>query len=129
MEQHDLTLALQEFMSLTSVQGKLCTSAPYSIFYVDSLHAAWTLHQVSPKLLRLLICIELMVALAPTIPWVSSPLSLISTSTLSVPSYDVVMVAPSLDLAMHPPMYCLIRDHATTPRCSLDPLSFVEILS
>ncbi|RRT40468.1 hypothetical protein B296_00030674 [Ensete ventricosum] len=37
-----------------------------SIFYVDSLHAAWILHQVPPKLLCLLICIELMVALIPT---------------------------------------------------------------
>ncbi|RWW06570.1 hypothetical protein GW17_00030095 [Ensete ventricosum] len=72
-----LILPLQEFMSLTSVQGKLHASAPYSIFYVDSLHAAWILYQVSPKLLCLLICIELMVALAPTIPRVNPPLSLI----------------------------------------------------
>ncbi|RZS23663.1 hypothetical protein BHM03_00056631 [Ensete ventricosum] len=34
-------LPLQEFMSLTSVQGKLCVFAPYFIFYIDSLHAAW----------------------------------------------------------------------------------------
>ncbi|RWW36223.1 hypothetical protein BHE74_00058772 [Ensete ventricosum] len=27
-----------------------------SIFYVDSLHAAWILHQVPPKLLCLSIC-------------------------------------------------------------------------
>ncbi|RWW46298.1 hypothetical protein BHE74_00047778 [Ensete ventricosum] len=101
-------LPLQEFISLTSVQGKLCASAPCFIFYIDSLHAAWTLHQVPPKLLRLSICIELMVAPAPTIPRVSPPLSLISTSTLSVPSYDVAMVAPPLDLAMHPPMHYLI---------------------
>ncbi|RRT52510.1 hypothetical protein B296_00050411 [Ensete ventricosum] len=33
-------LPLQEFMSLTSVQGKLCAFAPYFI-YIDSLHAAW----------------------------------------------------------------------------------------
>ncbi|RWW88147.1 hypothetical protein BHE74_00002986 [Ensete ventricosum] len=33
-----LLLLLQEFMSLTSVQGKLCASA----FNVDSLHAAIT---------------------------------------------------------------------------------------
>ncbi|RWV83590.1 hypothetical protein GW17_00054776 [Ensete ventricosum] len=88
-------LSLQEFMSLTFVQGKLHTSAQCSIFEVDSLYAAWTLHQVPPKLLFLSICIELIVALARTIPRVSPPLSLIFTSTLNVPSYDVVMVAPS----------------------------------
>ncbi|RWV79784.1 hypothetical protein GW17_00059029 [Ensete ventricosum] len=61
-------LPLQGFVPLTSVQGKLHASVPCSIFYVDSLHAAWTLHQVPPKLLRLSICIMLMVALMPTIP-------------------------------------------------------------
>ncbi|RZR76954.1 hypothetical protein BHM03_00001880 [Ensete ventricosum] len=60
MERHDPTFA--------SVQGKLCASAPCSIFYIDSLRATWILHQVPPKLLRLSICIELMVALTPTIP-------------------------------------------------------------
>ncbi|RRT83430.1 hypothetical protein B296_00014352 [Ensete ventricosum] len=50
-------LPLQEFMSLTSVQGKLCAFASCSIFYVDSLYAAWILHKVSPKLLRPSICI------------------------------------------------------------------------
>ncbi|RWW22550.1 hypothetical protein BHE74_00015281 [Ensete ventricosum] len=64
-------LSLQEFMSLTTVQGKLRASAPCSIFFVDSLHGAWILHQVPPKLLDLLIYIELMVALAPTIPRVN----------------------------------------------------------
>ncbi|RZS07320.1 hypothetical protein BHM03_00038141 [Ensete ventricosum] len=54
-------------MSLTSIQGKLRTFAPCSIFYVNSLHAVWVLHQVPPKLLSS-ICIKLMVALAPTIP-------------------------------------------------------------
>ncbi|RWW49024.1 hypothetical protein BHE74_00044860 [Ensete ventricosum] len=44
-------LPLQEFMSLTFVQGKLRASALCSIFYVDSLHTAWILHQVPPKLL------------------------------------------------------------------------------
>ncbi|RWV89762.1 hypothetical protein GW17_00048078 [Ensete ventricosum] len=57
------------------------------------------------KLLRHLICIELVVAVVPTIPRVSPSLRRISTSTLSVPSYDVVMFAPPLDLAMHPPMH------------------------
>ncbi|RZS04035.1 hypothetical protein BHM03_00034303 [Ensete ventricosum] len=120
-------LPLQEFMSWTFVQGKFHTSVSCFIFYVDSLYTAWTLHQVPPKLLRLLICIELMVALVPTIPRVNPPLSLIFKSTLSVPSYDVDMVALSLDLTMHPPMHYLIRDHATAPRCSCDPLSFAEI--
>ncbi|RWW77906.1 hypothetical protein BHE74_00013902 [Ensete ventricosum] len=84
-------LPLQEFISLTFVQGKLCASAPCSIFYVDSLHMAWTLHQVPPKLLRTLICIELMVVLVPTIPRVSPPLNLIFTSTLSMSSFDVAI--------------------------------------
>ncbi|RRT76503.1 hypothetical protein B296_00027361 [Ensete ventricosum] len=60
-------LPLEEFMSLTSVQGKLRASALCSIFYVNSLHTTWALHQIPPKLLCLLICIELMVALTPTI--------------------------------------------------------------
>ncbi|RWW12323.1 hypothetical protein BHE74_00025729 [Ensete ventricosum] len=76
-------------MSLTSVQGKLCASVLCFIFYVDSLHAAWILHQVPPKLFRSSICIELMVALMLTIPWVNPPSSLIFTSTPSVRSYDV----------------------------------------
>ncbi|RZS26434.1 hypothetical protein BHM03_00059774 [Ensete ventricosum] len=46
-------LPLQEFMPLTSVQGKFRASAPCSIFYVDSLHVAWILNQVSPNLLCL----------------------------------------------------------------------------
>ncbi|RRT79171.1 hypothetical protein B296_00009561 [Ensete ventricosum] len=75
-------LLLQEFMSLSSVQGKLRASAPCFIFYVDSLHAAWILHQVPPKLLCFSICNELMVALTTTIPRVSPPTSPISTSTL-----------------------------------------------
>ncbi|RZS25679.1 hypothetical protein BHM03_00058924 [Ensete ventricosum] len=116
-------------MSLSSVQGKLRAFSTCFIFYVNSLNVAWILHQVPPKLLRSSICIELMVALMPTIPWVNPPLSLISTSTLSVPSYDVVIVAPPLDIVMHPPMHYFIQDHATTPHCSLGPLSFIEILS
>ncbi|RZS07165.1 hypothetical protein BHM03_00037950 [Ensete ventricosum] len=99
-----LLLPLQEFMSLTSVQGRLRAS----IFYVDSLHVTWILHQVPPKLLCLSICIELMVALMPTIPRVSHPLSSIFISTLSVPSYDVAIVAPPLDLARHRPMHYFI---------------------
>ncbi|RRT56026.1 hypothetical protein B296_00027565 [Ensete ventricosum] len=53
-------------MPLTSVQGKLRASAPYSIFYVDSLHVAWILYQVPPKSLCSSIYIELIVALAST---------------------------------------------------------------
>ncbi|RRT51448.1 hypothetical protein B296_00045459 [Ensete ventricosum] len=45
-------LPLQEFMSLTYVQGKLRASAPCSIFYVDSLHTAWIFYQVPPKMLH-----------------------------------------------------------------------------
>ncbi|RWW48662.1 hypothetical protein BHE74_00045244 [Ensete ventricosum] len=89
-------LPLQEFMSLTSIQGKLYASAPCFIFYAISLHVAWILHQVPPKLFCLSIYIELMVALAPTIPQVSPLLSLSSISTLSVHSYDVAMVDLSL---------------------------------
>ncbi|RWW40412.1 hypothetical protein BHE74_00054182 [Ensete ventricosum] len=74
-------LPLQEFMSLTSIQGKLCASTPCFHLLRNSLHAAWILHQVPPKLLHLSICIELMMALMPTIPQVSPPLSSISTST------------------------------------------------
>ncbi|RWW31120.1 hypothetical protein BHE74_00020651 [Ensete ventricosum] len=48
-------LPLQEFLSLTYVQGKLRASAPCFIFYVDSLRVAWILHQVPPKLLHPLI--------------------------------------------------------------------------
>ncbi|RWW24311.1 hypothetical protein BHE74_00033940 [Ensete ventricosum] len=118
-------LPLQEFMSLTYVSGKLYASAPYSIFYVDSLHATWILHQVSPKLLCSSICIELMVALTPTIPRVNPPLNLISTSTLCMPSYKVVIVAPPLDFTMHPPMYYLMQDYAITPRHLLGLLRFI----
>ncbi|RRT32644.1 hypothetical protein B296_00032290 [Ensete ventricosum] len=84
-------LPLQEFMPLTSVQEKLSVSAPCFIFYVDSLHVTWILYQVPPKSFRFSICIELMVALASTIPRVSPPLSSIFTSTRSVPSYDIAL--------------------------------------
>ncbi|RWV87057.1 hypothetical protein BHE74_00046070 [Ensete ventricosum] len=84
-------LPMQESMSLTSVQGKLRISALCSIFYVDSLYAIGVLHQVLPKLFHPLICIELMVALVPTIPRVSPLLSPISTSALSVPLFGVAM--------------------------------------
>ncbi|RWV80109.1 hypothetical protein BHE74_00034250 [Ensete ventricosum] len=101
-------LPLQEFMSLTSLSKESFVLPLHVSIYVDSLHATWILHQVPPKLLRLSICIELMVALAFAILRVSPPLSLISTSTLSMPSYDVVMVAPPLDFAMHPPVHYFI---------------------
>ncbi|RRT34352.1 hypothetical protein B296_00053603 [Ensete ventricosum] len=54
-------------MSLTFVQGKLHAFALCSTFYVDSLYVAWILRQVLPKLLYSSICIELMVALMPSI--------------------------------------------------------------
>ncbi|RZS18455.1 hypothetical protein BHM03_00050720 [Ensete ventricosum] len=102
-------LPQQEVMSLTSIQGKLCAFAPWSIFfYINSLHAAWILHKVPPKLFYPSICIELMVALTPIIPRVSLLLSLIFTSTSNVPSFDDVMVTPPLDLTMHPPMHHLM---------------------
>ncbi|RRT73328.1 hypothetical protein B296_00029924 [Ensete ventricosum] len=82
---------LQEFTFLTYVQGKLRASTSYFIFYVDSLHAAWILYWVLSKLLYSSICVELMVALMPTVPWVSPPLSLISISTLSMCSYNVTI--------------------------------------
>ncbi|RZR79418.1 hypothetical protein BHM03_00005135, partial [Ensete ventricosum] len=69
-------LPLQEFIFLTFVQKKLCAFAPCFIFYVNSDHVAWALHKVSPKLLHFSICIEL---------------NSISTSTLSVASFDVVL--------------------------------------
>ncbi|RRT67679.1 hypothetical protein B296_00026095 [Ensete ventricosum] len=111
-------LLLQEFMSLTSVQGNLRAPAPCSIFYIDFFHAAWALHQVLPKLFRPSICIELMVALAPTIPQVSPSLSLIFTSARIVASL-LQWVALPLDIAMHLPMHHLTRDYATTPRHSV----------
>ncbi|RWW32104.1 hypothetical protein BHE74_00011796 [Ensete ventricosum] len=65
MERHDPTLAsARVHVLLTSVQVKLRASALYFIFYVNSFHAAWMLHQVPPKLLHPSFCIELMVALA-----------------------------------------------------------------
>ena len=124
-----LLLPLQEFMSLTSIQGKLHAFAPYFIFYADFLHAAWVLHQVTPKLLYSSICIELMVALTPTIARINPPLSPISISALSVFHFVLPWVAPLLDLTMHPSIHYLIRDHAITPRHSLGPLSFVGLLS
>ncbi|RZR76021.1 hypothetical protein BHM03_00000625 [Ensete ventricosum] len=86
-----LLLPLQELMSLTSVQGKFCAFTLCSIFYVDSLHAAWALHEVPPKVFRPSIWIELMVAFAPTISQVSLSLCLIFTPALSVPLYGVAM--------------------------------------
>ncbi|RZS07533.1 hypothetical protein BHM03_00038389 [Ensete ventricosum] len=84
-------LPLQGFMSLTTIQGKLHASIPYSIFYVDFLHVAWILHQVLPKLLHPLICIKLMVVVTPNIPQVSPPLIMILVSALSVTSFSVAM--------------------------------------
>ncbi|RWV80231.1 hypothetical protein BHE74_00039601 [Ensete ventricosum] len=121
MEQHNLTLTFTRIHVLNLYPRK----APCfrSMFSSSTLTPYMRLGYFT-KLLRLSICIELMVALMPTIQRVSPPLSLISTSTLSMPSYDIVIIAPPL-----PPMHYFIRDHATTPCCSPGPLSFVEILS
>ncbi|RWW26164.1 hypothetical protein BHE74_00007969 [Ensete ventricosum] len=62
-----MLLSLQELMSMIFVQRKFCASAPYFIFYVGSLHAAWALHHFSPNLLYSLVYIELMMALMSTI--------------------------------------------------------------
>ncbi|RWW11664.1 hypothetical protein BHE74_00003941 [Ensete ventricosum] len=78
-------------MSLTSIQGKFHASALCFIIHDDSFYAAWVLHQVSFKLLYSSVYIELMVALTSTILRVSSPLSSISTSTLSVPLFGVAL--------------------------------------
>ncbi|RWW28230.1 hypothetical protein GW17_00007306 [Ensete ventricosum] len=121
--------SLQEFMSLTFIQGKLRASAPYFILYFDSRHVAWIFHQVLPKLLYPSIYIKLMVALAPTISQANPLLSLIFTSALSVSSFDVVIVAPPLDLVMYLPIHYLMSDHAMTPRDLLGPLSVVEMFS
>ncbi|RWW05701.1 hypothetical protein GW17_00031007 [Ensete ventricosum] len=150
-------LPLQEFMSLNSVKGKLCASAPCSIFYVDSLHAAWILHQVPPKLLCSSICIELMVTLTPTIPWVSHPMKnpwnnmipllplqefmSLSELILHGAKDEGFMSLNSVQGKLRASAPCFIfyidslhtawilHQHATTPRRSLDPLSFVEMLS
>ncbi|RRT58568.1 hypothetical protein B296_00040911 [Ensete ventricosum] len=61
-------LPLQEFMSLTSVQGKLHASTLCFISRVDSLHTTWILYRVPPKLFCSSFCIELMVAFTFTIP-------------------------------------------------------------
>ncbi|RRT43538.1 hypothetical protein B296_00056345 [Ensete ventricosum] len=111
-----MLLPLQKFMSLTYIGGKLCASAPYFIFYVDSFHTAWSLHQVPPKLFHPSICIELMVAFVLIISLVSSLLSLISTQALTMPSCYVVMGRSS-------------TRSCNDSHCSLTPLSFVELLS
>ncbi|RZS12415.1 hypothetical protein BHM03_00043918 [Ensete ventricosum] len=91
MKRHDLTLTSTRVHALDLCPRKLRASAPCFIFYVDSLHAAWILHQVPPKSLCSSIYIKLIVALVSTIPWVSPLLSSISASTLSVSSYDVAL--------------------------------------
>ncbi|RWW08288.1 hypothetical protein GW17_00028292 [Ensete ventricosum] len=78
-------LPLQELMSLAFVQEKFCTSNPCFIFYANSIHVAWALHQILPKLLRSSMCIKLMVTHMPTILWVSPLLSMIFTLALIVP--------------------------------------------
>lgn len=122
-------LHLQEFISLTSVQGKFHASTLCFVLYIDSLYAASTLHRVSPKLHYFSICIKLMVVLVPIIPWVNPPLSSISTSTLSVSLFSIAPGCSPLNFVMHPPTRYLMQDHAMTPHHSLGPLNFVKLLS
>ncbi|RWV84216.1 hypothetical protein GW17_00054088 [Ensete ventricosum] len=79
MERYDHTLASTRVPVLDLYLRK--ASCLRSMFYLLRQLPSCGLdnHQVPPKLLRLSICIKLMVALAPTIPWISPPLSLIST--------------------------------------------------
>ncbi|RWV83756.1 hypothetical protein GW17_00054596 [Ensete ventricosum] len=86
-----ILLPLQEFMSLTFIHKKNCAFAPSFIFYVDSVHMAQALYQVPPKLFWPSICIKLIVALAPTIPQVNSPMSLTSISALSMTLFGVAL--------------------------------------
>ncbi|RRT82430.1 hypothetical protein B296_00002174 [Ensete ventricosum] len=125
MKRHNLTLASTRVHILN-----LCLRKASCFYLLRRLPSCGLDTSPSSTLVALpLDLLELMVALMPTIPRVNSPLSLISTSTLSMHSYDVAIIAPPFDLAMHPSMYYFIQDHAMTPRCSLDLLSFVEILS
>ncbi|RWW52562.1 hypothetical protein BHE74_00041012 [Ensete ventricosum] len=96
MERHDLTLASTRVHVLDFYPRKaLCLRSMFHLIHRLPSCGLDTSPN-STKLLRSSICIELIVALTPTIPWVNSLLSLISTSTLSVSSYDVVMNLPHL---------------------------------
>ncbi|RZR78443.1 hypothetical protein BHM03_00003788 [Ensete ventricosum] len=128
MERHDPTLATTRVHVLDLCLRKtLCLR---SMFYLLHRLPSCGLDTApsSTQVVLPLDCIELMVALAPTIPRFSPLLSPIFTWSLSVPLFDVAMVASSLDLAMHPLIHYLMRDHATTLCRSLS-LSFVELLS
>ena len=129
MEQHDPTLAFARVHILDLCPRKaLCLRSMFHLLCQLTSYGLGTSPSYTQVAPLLVFCIELMVALAPTIPRVSPPLSLISISTPSVPPFELLWVAPPLDLAMHPPMHSLKRDHTTTPRRSLGPLSFVELL-
>ncbi|RWW76701.1 hypothetical protein BHE74_00015188 [Ensete ventricosum] len=54
MERHNLTLASTRVHVLDLCLRKaLCFCFMFPIFCVDSLHVAWILHQIPPKLLHL----------------------------------------------------------------------------
>ncbi|RRT34627.1 hypothetical protein B296_00028289 [Ensete ventricosum] len=85
MEQYDHNLASTRVHALDFCPRKaLCFRSMFQLLYQlpsCGLDTSPNSTQVAP----VLDCIELLVALASTIPWVSPPL------TLSVPSYDVAL--------------------------------------
>ncbi|RWV91502.1 hypothetical protein BHE74_00028404 [Ensete ventricosum] len=129
MERHDHTLTSTRVHVLDLCPRKALCLRSMSYFICRLPSCGLDTSPSSTQVTLLLDLHELTVALMPIIPRVSPSLSLISTSTLNVSSYDIAMVAPPLDLVIYPPMHYFIQDHAMTPRCSLGLLSFVEILS
>ncbi|RRT50698.1 hypothetical protein B296_00051566 [Ensete ventricosum] len=91
MKQHDLTLASTRVHTLDLYPRK--AQCLRSIFHLLCRFRSCGLDtsQSSTKSLHSSICIELIMALTSTIPQVNPPLSLIFTSILSVPSYDVAL--------------------------------------
>ncbi|RWV78024.1 hypothetical protein GW17_00061074 [Ensete ventricosum] len=125
MKQHDLTLASTRVHVLDLCPRKApCLRSMFHLLRRLPSCGLDTLLS-STQVASPLDCIELMVALELTILRVSPLLSPIFILALSVPSFDVAMVAPQLDLVTH----YLMRYYAMTPRRSLGPLSFVELLS
>ncbi|RZR91593.1 hypothetical protein BHM03_00019742 [Ensete ventricosum] len=86
MEQHDLTLASTRVYALDLCPRKApCLRSMFQLLCQLPSYGLNTSPSCS------LICVELIMALAITIPRVSLLLSSIFTSTLSVPSYDVAL--------------------------------------
>ncbi|RZS26691.1 hypothetical protein BHM03_00060063 [Ensete ventricosum] len=108
MEQHYPTLAFVRVhvLDLCSRKASCLCSMFHLLCRLPSCSLDTSLSSTQVALLS--ICIELIVALAPTIPRVSPPLSTICTLALSVHSFNDAMVAPPLDLVMHPSMHYLI---------------------